>query len=548
MDKNRCIILAAVFLACTSIIFLNIRPSNQSSDIPSQLAAGWNTIKQTNIQQDISFLASNQLQGRLSLSPGDKQAMKWIGQQLQTAGLKPAVGTSYYQAVPIIQYIPDGLKSYIALLKNGKKLEWKKPDMFMEFPHPINLQAGIIFVGYGITAPEMHYDDYASLDVKGKIVLVFEHEPQELDKNSIFNGKANTIYATTRTKALNAQKHGAIAVLIAPEPNRTHPSVFERKIKLYSNDNRKVPLPTQALVNDEIQIPVILISDKIANDIVGDNKLLAELQTNIDSNLIPRSKELPNATLALHNENRSRQLDVSYNVAGLLEGSDPKLKQETIIISAHHDHDGSSENDIWHGADDNASGTAGVLTLAQAFAKTAPKRSMLFVLFTAEERGLLGSLYMASHPLRPLATTRAMLNLDMIGRNETASQQTEGLIEIPSDTNNRLNLVCGHYSPDYEKTVKQQNKMVGLTIDNRFDNAMGLNAFFRSDQFPFVAQQVPACWWFTGFHPDYHETTDTADKINYEKMEKILQLAFLAGNQFANEEKPPRFVKTPSGR
>jgi Zn-dependent M28 family amino/carboxypeptidase len=152
---------------------------------------------------------------------------------------------------------------------------------------------------------------------------------------------------------------------------------------------------------------------------------------------------------------------------------------------------------------------------------------------------------MAAHPPRPLDTTRAVVNFDMIGRNETESEQTKGLIEIPTDTTNRLNLIGASYSPDYNRTVVQENKCVGLDLDYRFDRDYALNIFFRSDQFPFVLHNIPSFWWFTGFHPDYHHTTDTADKINYVKMAKILRLAYLSGFQFANEAVPPKFVANP---
>jgi Zn-dependent M28 family amino/carboxypeptidase len=154
---------------------------------------------------------------------------------------------------------------------------------------------------------------------------------------------------------------------------------------------------------------------------------------------------------------------------------------------------------------------------------------------------------MASHPLRPLETTRAMINFDMIGRDEQESEQTKGLISVPADTTNRLNLIGGLYSPDYARTVQQENRRVGLVLDDRFDHEAALNVFFRSDQFPFVLKNIPAFWWFTGFHPDYHHTTDTADKIHYEKMAKILRLAYLSGWQFADERDTPKFVENPKG-
>jgi len=261
---------------------------------------------------------------------------------------------------------------------------------------------------------------------------------------------------------------------------------------------------------------------------------------------------LPDTQVTFHFRNNSTAEGNSYNVAGLLEGSDPSLASENILITAHHDHDGMSGNEIWHGADDNGSGTIGVVALAHAFAENAraaggqkPKRSILFVVFASEERGLLGAFYMAAHPLRPLATTRAMINFDMIGRNETESDQTKGLIEIPADTTNRLNLIGALYSPDYNRTVVAENKFVGLDLDDRFDHEAALNVFFRSDQFPFVLHNIPAFWWFTGFHPDYHHTTDTAEKINYVKMAKILKLAYLTGFQFADQSTSPKFIESP---
>src|ERR1700691_5715194 len=189
----------------------------------------------------------------------------------------------------------------------------------------------------------------------------------------------------------------------------------------------------------------------------------------------------------------------------------------------------------------------GVVRWRRAFAANPvkPKRSILFVVFASEERGLLGAYWMAAHPLRPLATTRAQINFDMIGRDEAPSPQTDGLIKIPDDTTNRLNLIGALYSPDYDRTVKEQDKVVGLALDDRFDHESALNVFFRSDQFPFVLKNVPAFWWFTGFHPDYHHITDTVEKIDYAKMRKILQLAYLSAWHFADSAQTPKFVSNP---
>jgi Zn-dependent M28 family amino/carboxypeptidase len=339
-----------------------------------------------------------------------------------------------------------------------------------------------------------------------------------------------------------------VGVLVVAEPNRNHPSNQERVARIGGSAQRSTPLPSQALSVDDLHTPASVISDEVARELLANaGASPSDLQSAIDRDLKPQSKSLQGTNVTIHYRNLFSRNGTGYNVAGLAEGSDPKLSTETVIISAHHDHDGISDKEIWHGADDNGSGTVGVVELAHAFAANSlkPKRSLLFVVFAAEERGLLGSFYMAAHPLRPLDTTRAVINFDMIGRNEMESEQTKGLIEVPADTTSRLNLIGGTYSPQYRQTVEEENKYVGLVLDDRFDHESALNIFFRSDQFPFVLRGIPALWWFTGFHPDYHHTTDTSDKVNYLKMAKILRLAYLTACRVGNEERGPRFVADP---
>ena len=213
-----------------------------------------------------------------------------------------------------------------------------------------------------------------------------------------------------------------------------------------------------------------------------------QLQHAIEKDLKSHSVVLTGSAISLHAQNSSRRQSGSWNVAGLLAGSDPKLVPETVLISAHPDHDGECDGKIWHGADDNACGTLGVVTLAHALAGSPvkPRRSILFVVFAAVKRGLLGAFYMAAHPLRPLDTTRAMINFDMIGHDETPDAQTDGLIQAAADTGNRLNLIGAAYSPDYRQTVAKQNQQAALLLDDRFDHECALNVCFRSDRFPFV--------------------------------------------------------------
>ena len=556
---RRCQALIGFFLLCASL--------SAQTAIPATEKTGFDTIQQETLRRDLTYFSSDALDGRLSLTPGDEAGIHWIADEFAKAGLQQVPGApGYLQPLKLIEYRPDRAATMVTLTRGGKQTVWQSPQAFGAFKHAVDITAPVVFAGFGITAPELGYDDYAGIDASGKIVLIFEHEPQEDDPRSIFNGTGNTRYATARVKVLNAQAHGAVAVLLVAEPNRKHLTNAERQARIGSSAVREVPLPLQAIADDEVKIPFASVLDAVSAELFATSGVTpSAAQTVIDRDLKPQSRALPDTTVALHFRNTSEREGVTQNVVGLVPGSDPTLAAETILITAHHDHDGSAScadaahppvsvppdphpcPQIWHGADDNGSGTVGVVALARAFAANPvkPKRSVLFVVFASEERGLLGAYWMAAHPLRPLATTRAQINFDMIGRDEAASPQTDGLIQIPKDTTNRLNLIGALYSPDYDRTVKAANAAIGLTLDDRFDHESALNVFFRSDQFPFVLHDVPAFWWFTGFHPDYHHTTDTVDKIDFLKMQKILELAYLSAWSFATEAKPPRFIANP---
>jgi hypothetical protein len=570
--------LLALLIGGSSSLLAHAQTHFLGTAIPANESKGVATLNEVSLRADLAYIASDKLAGRMSLQPGDDAAIQWIAEQFSKAGLKPAaIGldgkSSYLQSFELIEYRPDRAKSSVTLTRGGQQTVWHAPEAFGLFKHAVDVTAPVVFAGYGITAPELGYDDYKGLDVKGKIVFVFDHEPQEDDPRSIFNGTGNTRYATTRVKLLNAQAHGAVALVVVAEPNRKHLTNAERAARIGGSVTRAVPIPSQAIADDELHIPAVLVLDPVAAALLATSGTTGgALQSTIDKDLTAQSRALPDTTLTLHLRNTSEQRGYTSNVAAILEGSDPKLRAETVLLSAHHDHDGSTPCatgqgnvqggvdeqgkstspgaeclQVWHGADDNGSGTVGVVNLARAFAANGvrPKRSILFVVFASEERGLLGAYWMAAHPLRPLVTTRAMINFDMIGRDEKPSPQTDGLIQIPADTTNRLNLIGALYSPDYDRVVKEENQHVGLVLDDRFDHESALNVFFRSDQFPFVLKNVPAFWWFTGFHPDYHHITDTVEKIDYVKMRKILQLAYLTAWHFADSAKTPQFVANP---
>ena len=517
----------------------------------SRIATGFEAIQASDLRANLTFLSSDALEGRLSLARGSEVAIQWIASEFTKAGLKPIADGRYLQPVPLIEYRTDRQATSLTIEQGGEKKTLHYPDAFGNFPRSLRVSGPVVFAGYGITAPELHYDDYAGIDARGAIVLVFDHEPQENDPKSIFNGTGNTRYATSRVKLLNAQKHGSIALLVVPEPNRKHPSNQERAARNPgAAEERAARIAAEAIEGDEVGIPLFTLSGKAAADLLAPSgKKPGELQASIDRDLHPASLAIPGTQAEVQVVTGSIRRANSANVAGLIEGSDPSLKAETIVFSAHYDHDGPGANGTYyHGADDNGSGTVGVVELAHAFAKNPikPRRSVLFVIFAAEERGLLGSYYYVQHPLRPIETTRAVINFDMIGRNEAPSNQTKGLIEIDPDTSNELNLIGAKYSPDYRAVVERANGSIGLKLNYKWDEDAALNIFFRSDQFPFVLRAIPAFWFFTGFHPDYHQVTDTVDRINFAKMEKIVRLAYLTGWSFADEPGTPRFIANPA--
>jgi hypothetical protein len=504
---------------------------------PARVAAGLDSIQAARLKADLTFLASDALEGRRSLERGSEVAIEWIASEFAKAGLKPAAPEdSYRQTVPLIEYTMDRQRTTLTIQAGGKTQVYHAPDASGNFANEVTVRGAVVFAGYGITAPELGYDDYTGIDAAGKVVLIFNHEPQEFDDASVFNGRGNTRYANATYKSRNAAQHGAVAVLTMPDPN--HPAAQGGRAVTAATAR----IPSEAL-DDGRAIPGFTISARVGAELfAAAGRTPAEVQTAIDRKPSQMSFALGGVSAELHPALMERRRGNSANVVGLIEGSDPALHNETIVFSGHFDHNGLGPQGVFHGADDNGSGTVGVVSLARAFAMNPvkPKRSLMFVVFAAEERGLLGAYYYVAHPLRPLATTRAQINFDMIGRNEAADPRVQ--TEIDPDTTNELGLIGTHYSPDYRAVVERANEMVGLKLTYKWDRDSYNQVLFRSDQYPFLQRDIPAIWWFTGFHPDYHQITDTVEKINFEKMVKILKLAYLAGFEFGDSAQMPKMT------
>lgn len=510
----------------------------------ASLVAQPDAIRMDRVRADIFFLASPALEGRRSLARGSEVAIEWVAAEFAKAGLKPVAGASFKQRVPLLEYRVDSRVSGLTIRQAGKEEVYRSPVISASFPRDFEAKGQVIFAGFGITAPEFGYDDYAGIDARGKMVLVFEDEPGEYDAGSIFRGREMTLHSSNTVKAANAFRHGALAVLMAPEPNRKHPAY--RELLQRRRASRRAGASLAQTLDPPMQtVPVIGINDKIAAEMIASSgKTPASLQSAIDRTARPAPTTLPGVEAELKIVVAETRRSATANVLGMAEGSDASLKGETILICGHYDHNGlDTEGAHFPGADDNASGTVGVVELARIFAASPvkPRRTVVFAALAAEESGLLGAYYYTAHPPRPLETTRAVLNLDMIGRNETHTEETKGLFEIGADTSNELNVMGTSFSMGAREAAERANQAVGLRLSYKWDREPALKMLSRSDHFPFLLRGVPVLFFFTGFHPDYHTTSDTPDKLNFDKMAKILSLAYRAASDLAGTPNPPRF-------
>jgi hypothetical protein len=470
-------------------------------------------IHAADVLADIRYLASDALEGRMTGEPGAEKAMRYIAAQFRRAGLTPAGdGGTYLQHFEATTgvHLGDGNSLRIAIgderLAQDSSFAVNEDFIPFAFSDTGSVQAPVVFAGYGITAPELHYDDYAGVDVHGAVVLLLRHEPRERDSTSVFDGRRLTQYADFRFKLMTARNHGALGALIVTDP-LNHSGEEDDLVSLQSAEGFGGGA-----------VPAVHMRRRIAEWMLhASGQSLADLQALIDSTTTPHSTALRNVTATLHVALVKDRRSVA-NVAGVLRGSNPARAGEYVAVGAHYDHLGrgganslahdDERHAIHHGADDNASGTAGVLALARSFAHAARhgarlERSLLFLCFTGEEEGLLGSGYYVNHPAVPIESTVTMINMDMVGRMR----------------NNKLTVSGLGTSPEFRSVVDSAAKELGLTL------GYGESGYGPSDHTSFYSKNVPVLFLFTGVHTDYHRPTDTVDKINAPGEVAALRLA-----------------------
>jgi Zn-dependent M28 family amino/carboxypeptidase len=510
------------------------------------------SITQADLRADLFFLAGDSLRGRLTDTEENRAAADFIKSRFERMGLKPAApNNSYYQTYNLMTATLGESNTLDVTVGDNATRRLRVAQEF--YPQRIgasgHVTGSLVFAGFGISAPQLQYDDYNG-DVKGKIVLALDHEPGERDPNSPFDGVVTSEPSTVWRKVIAAQSKGAIGVLFVSDVHN-HPASanFEATARNYWPERPpRIQNYTLATWADRIHVPVAQISPALAASLVaGTGKSFEELSKSAETTRgftpMPLNVRIDLQTAV------DRHIVPDRNVVALLEGSDPRLKNEWVIVSAHFDHNGADATQIFNGADDNGSGTVALLEIAEAYGLAAkegqrPKRSVLFAAWNSEERGLLGAWAYTEEPLAPLTSIAAVLNMDMIGRNEEipvgGGARFNGFeVQTAESNNNAVNLMGFSRVPDITAAVDKANASIGLEVKKRYDNNSS-NLVRRSDQWPFLQRGVPAVGFMTGLHPDYHTQYDRPEKINYVKMEKIARLVHQASWDLANADAKPK--------
>jgi len=473
----------------------------QSIDSPEITAA--------EIFEHIKYLASDELEGRLTGTEQCRIAAEYIAKEFEKAGLEPAFNGSYFQEFPFISDIQLGKNSFEIISKEKFSLEVEKDFIPLPFSDNLSVEGKLVFAGFGISSKENNYDDYEGLDVKGKIVVVFRNHPEMNSPHSPFDQLAGL-----RFKATVARDKGAAAIIFV---NTSDKKDDDKLYKLEYDGAAKIK-----------GLSAIHLKRDVLQKLFAQMKLdIEEIEKQIVDNKKPNSFEL-NATAKLNTEVKEIE-SMSWNVGGLLRGTDKELSNEYLVIGGHFDHLGwgkqnslyQGEPMIHNGADDNASGTTGVLELSEKFAseKNNLKRSILFFAFSGEELGLLGSNYLVNHFPVPIENVVTMINMDMIGRLKDSSL-----------------IVYGTGTSSNWKPLLNEKNSYGFKLTFNDDG------FGPSDHSSFYGKKIPVLFFFTGTHSDYHRPGDDYDKINSKGQENILKYIHSVASDIINKDVKPDYV------
>lgn len=483
------------------------------------------SITPTELRMHLEFLASDELGGRYTLSPSFGIAARYLAAHLEAYGFRGAgEHGSFLQTFEVVSAKPNAADTTLTLTIGDQVVDYKFGDFFPSGAvSTANAMGAVVFAGSGISSTSQKHDDYAGLDVKGKIVLIATGTPPGIDSSGL---------AANEQGEGAARAHGAVGLLQIPS---------QRLAELFKGGSfrqRAAGRETVRLAADaDGRIPVLTLGTDVSEKLLS----LAGLNLKAVWDATAKKQALPakaiprtSARIAVFVE---QTRSTTQNVAGILEGSDPQLKNEYVVFSAHYDHLQTGPNgEIFHGADDDGSGTSAVLAIARAMSMNRPKRSVLVMFHAGEELGLLGSEYNTDFaPVVPLDKMVVDLNIDMIGRSKPAGDdniQDEHL----TDANTVYLVGSNRISQELHQLSEETNSQFQkLRLDYHYnDPADPERIYFRSDHWNYAKHGVPIIFYFDGTHVDYHRPTDTVDKIDFTKMTQITRLVFETGWRIAN--------------
>jgi Zn-dependent M28 family amino/carboxypeptidase len=500
------------------------------------------SIHASDLESYLTFLASPQLKGRMNGQEGLEIAANYIASQAKKIGLQPVGGSSYKHGYIVINKSLDTEKSGIRITRKDGSSSIIGEPFYQLYPSGVsnfNAEGDIVFAGYGINDPGSKYSDFDSLKLEGKIVLIMDRAPLSSDgKKCLFEDQSWMTRTGMQRKMQFLRTSRAKAVIIVADPKSGNKSYEDSYPAVVSRQRSRLTLKGQETRTPDLPgIPrQIFVHRKVADEILsGTGTTLEDLQNSIDKELKPHSFEIKGVKVEI-NEVEKIEEKTLPNIAGVIEGSDPVLKNEYVIFSGHMDHIGVSGNQINFGADDNASGCSALLEIAEAF-ETLPKkpaRSILFLWVSGEEIGLYGSESYINDPYVPIAKTVADLNMDMIGRMKSEADTSKN---NPMTGPNAVFVVTDYQSKDLISIANDAAKNTGLRLDFSLSGRNHpLQLFARSDHYNFVKKDIPVLFFTTGIHTTYHTPGDVIEKINFQKMELITKTMYQIGYQTANRK------------
>jgi hypothetical protein len=538
---------------------------------PADIKAGFDTIGAKSSMSMLSFIASDLLEGREAgtrgyqlaaeyaaslfgiwdLKPiGDMASRPFSMAQFMSGATAPARPTekTYWQEFPLVETLETSSRMALEV-KNGQAVLNREFQTGADYssisPTGDVLTAPVVFVGYGLTDKDAKYDDFKDIDVKGKIVMILSTSPSFLSLKPTPAGAAPVMSTPGMSPKIEAlAKRGPAAILMA---NPAGPDIARYKSLMPAKsvpDESPIihkPYHRMSLPGAAVPLPwdkpaVIQISNRTADAILAAaGRTLEAAKKKIDDAKKPASFDIPGAALTIASTLKT-QMARGINVIGMIEGSDPALKSETVVIGAHLDHTGKFEDYIFNGADDNGSGSVGVLNLARAFAANPkkPKRTIIFALWTAEEKGLLGSAYFVKNPPQPGLKTVAYLNFDMMSRayDEKSLAFAARTMGVPSSpeflkaiTPANFMLINFNDGSGLGDAAREADRYVGLDLYLRAAKTGSLS-FGDSDHSSFNALKIPWLWPFSAVTENLHQTSDSVDKASGELMEKTSKLMY----------------------